>query len=49
LRVPKWLAGHVIGREGQRIKRLQEFLGEKVHIETYEDVVPEKVELSFWG
>ncbi|MFZ8860152.1 MAG: hypothetical protein ACO2PP_06580 [Thermocrinis sp.] len=37
-----------MGKEGRRIKRLQEFLGEKVHIETYEDVVPEKVELSFW-
>jgi uncharacterized pyridoxamine 5'-phosphate oxidase family protein len=47
LRVPKWLAGHVIGKDGQRIKRLQEFLGEKVHIETYDDVVPEKVKLSF--
>jgi hypothetical protein len=47
LRVPKWLAGHVIGKGGQRIKRLQEFLGEKVHIETYEDIVPEKIELSF--
>jgi predicted RNA-binding protein YlqC (UPF0109 family) len=47
LRVPKWLAGHVIGKGGQRIKRLQEFLGEKVHVETYEDIVPEKFELSF--
>jgi len=47
LRIPKWLAGHVIGRDGQRIKKLQEFLGEKVHIETYEDVVPEKMELRF--
>ena len=49
LRVPKWLAGHVIGKGGQRIKKLQEFLGEKVHIETYDDVVPEKIELSFWA
>jgi len=48
LKIPKWLAGHVIGREGQRIKKLQEFLGERVHIETYEDVMPEKMELSFW-
>jgi predicted RNA-binding protein YlqC (UPF0109 family) len=47
LRVPKWLAGHVIGKGGQRIKRLQEFLGERVHIETYEDIVPGKIELSF--
>jgi hypothetical protein len=47
LRIPQWLAGHVIGRDGQRIKRLQEFLGEKLHIETYEDVMPGKVELSF--
>ncbi len=47
LRVPKWLAGHIIGKGGQRIKRLQEFLGEKVYIETYEDVVPRKIELSF--
>ncbi len=47
LRIPKWLAGHVIGRDGQRIKKLEEFLGEKVHIETYEDVMPGKVELSF--
>jgi hypothetical protein len=47
LRVPKWMAGHIIGKGGQRIKRLQEFLGEKVHIETYEDVVPKKIELSF--
>jgi hypothetical protein len=47
LRIPKWLAGHVIGKEGRRINRLQEFLGEKVYIETYEDVIPEKVELSF--
>ncbi len=47
LRIPKWLAGHVIGKGGQRIKRLEEFLGEKVHIETYDDAVPEKVELSF--
>jgi len=49
LRVPKWLAGHVIGKDGQKIKRLQEFLGEKVYIETYDDVVPEKIELSFWA
>ena len=49
LRVPKWLAGHVIGKGGQRIKKLQEFLGEKVHIETYDDAVPEKIELSFWA
>jgi hypothetical protein len=47
LRVPKWLAGHVIGKGGQRIKRLQEFLGEKVHVETYEDIVPGKIELNF--
>jgi hypothetical protein len=47
LRVPKWMAGHIIGKGGQRIKRLQEFLGEKVHIETYDDVVPRKIELSF--
>jgi hypothetical protein len=47
LRVPKWLAGHVIGKGGQRIKSLQEFLGEKVYIETYEDVAPRKIELSF--
>ncbi len=47
LRVPKWLAGHIIGKGGQRIKRLQEFLGEKVYIETYDDVVPRKIELSF--
>ncbi len=47
LRVPKWLAGHIIGKGGQRIKRLQEFLGEKVHIETYDDVAPRKIELSF--
>jgi len=47
LRVPKWLAGHIIGKGGQRIKRLQEFLGEKVHIETYEDAAPRKIELSF--
>jgi predicted RNA-binding protein YlqC (UPF0109 family) len=47
LRVPKWLAGHIIGKGGQRIKKLQEFLGEKVHIETYEDVAPRKIELSF--
>jgi hypothetical protein len=47
LRVPKWLAGHVIGKGGQRIKRLQEFLGEEVHVETYEDIVPEKFELNF--
>jgi hypothetical protein len=47
LRVPKWMAGHIIGKGGQRIKRLQEFLGERVHIETYEDVVPRKTELSF--
>jgi len=33
----------------QRIKQLQElFLGEKVHIETYEDAEPNKIELSFW-
>ena len=33
----------------QRIKQLQElfFLGEKVHIETYEDAEPNKIELSF--
>jgi transcription antitermination factor NusA-like protein len=43
LRVPKWLAGHIIGKDGQRIKKLQELLGDKVHIETYEDVMPEKV------
>jgi len=47
LRVPKWLAGHVIGRDGQRIKQLQEFLGERVYIETYDDVAPRKIELSF--
>jgi transcription antitermination factor NusA-like protein len=47
LRVPKWLAGHIIGKGGERIKRLQEFLGEKVYIETYDDVVPRKIELSF--
>jgi hypothetical protein len=47
LRVPKWMAGHIIGKGGQRIKRLQEFLGEKVYIKTYEDVVPRKIELSF--
>ena len=47
LRVPKWLAGHIIGKGGQRIKKLQEFLGEKVHIETYDDVAPRKIELSF--
>jgi len=47
LRVPKWLAGHIIGKGGQRIKSLQEFLGERVHIETYEDTAPRKIELSF--
>jgi hypothetical protein len=47
LRVPKWMAGHVIGKGGRGIKQLQEFLGEKVHIETFEDVVPRKMELSF--
>jgi len=47
LRVPKWMAGHIIGKGGQRIKRLQEFLGEKVYIETYDDVAPRKIELSF--
>ncbi len=47
LRVPKWMAGHVIGKGGQRIKRLQEFLGERVYIETYDDVAPRKIELSF--
>jgi hypothetical protein len=47
LRVPKWMAGHIIGKGGQRIKGLQEFLGEKVYIETYDDVVPRKIELSF--
>jgi hypothetical protein len=47
LRVPKWMAGHIIGKGGQRIKGLQEFLGERVYIETYEDVVPRKIELSF--
>jgi hypothetical protein len=47
LRVPKWMAGHIIGKGGQRIKRLQEFLGERVHIETHEDVMPRKTELSF--
>ena len=47
LKVPKWLAGHVIGKGGQRIKRLQEFLGERVYIETYDDVAPRKIELSF--
>ena len=47
LRVPKWMAGHVIGKGGQRIKRLQEFLGERVYVETYEDLEPKKIELSF--
>lgn len=47
LRVPKWMAGHIIGKGGQRIKGLQEFLGERVYIETYEDVAPRKIELSF--
>jgi hypothetical protein len=47
LRVPKWMAGHIIGKGGQRIRGLQELLGEKVHIETYDDVVPRKIELSF--
>jgi len=47
LRVPKWLAGHIIGKGGQRIKQLQEFLGERVYIETYDDVAPRKIELSF--
>jgi predicted RNA-binding protein YlqC (UPF0109 family) len=47
LRVPKWMAGHIIGKGGQRIKGLQEFLGERVYIETYDDVAPRKIELSF--
>jgi predicted RNA-binding protein YlqC (UPF0109 family) len=47
LRVPKWMAGHIIGKGGQRIKSLQEFLGEKVYVETYEDLEPRKIELSF--
>jgi hypothetical protein len=47
LRVPKWMAGHIIGKGGQRIKKLQEFLGEKVYVETYEDLEPRKIELSF--
>ncbi len=47
LRVPKWMAGHIIGKGGQRIKRLQEFLGERVNIETYDDIAPRKIELSF--